>query len=639
MLKLLRTSIRRKFLAATIGTSLAALTIAAAALLIYDLSEYRRSSIEEIGTLAEVLGLASAPALMFRDPPSAEKVLQLLRAQPRVVAGRILDSRGEAFASYDAAKGPAAGKTLAVGSAGYAIEGGMIAISVPIVESGEPLGSVFLQSRYELDTRLAQYFGVLVAVTLVSLVVALLLSIWLRRTLTEPIVTLADATRRVVNDRDFSQRVRKTSEDELGELVESFNEMMAEVGRHSQALENSNRALGREVAERTAAEAALREADRRKDEFIAVLSHELRNPLSPIRNAVALMKARELDPLTEKARDIIDRQSHHLARLIDDLMDASRISQGKMELRLAQVTVAKVVNMAVESAQGQITSKKQSLEVRLPDEPVWLHADAARIAQVLGNLLNNASKYTDDGGHLAIEAQVGEGSVTIAVTDDGIGIPQDAQEDLFRMFSQIKAHRSRAGGGLGIGLALAKALVEKHNGRIEVQSAGPGQGSRFVVTLPASQVGEGSATERPASPGSAPAQHPLSILVADDVRDSVDSLSELLSGYGHKVTIARDGLEAFSQAARHRPDLAVLDIGMPGIDGYEVARRLRAEPWGWDMTLIALTGWGQREDQRAVRAAGYDFHMTKPTDVGRLLELVGQAASERNKRRNGAGGS
>jgi signal transduction histidine kinase/ActR/RegA family two-component response regulator len=515
-----------------------------------------------------------------------------------------------------------------MGEEGFAIDRGMIAVSVPIVENGEALGTVYLQARYEVGTRLAQYFGVLAAVTLASLLVALFLSIWLRRTLTDPIVTLAAATRRVVNDRDFSQRVAKTSSDELGELVESFNEMMAEVGRRSQALEDSNRALGREVAERTAAEAALREADKRKDEFIAVLSHELRNPLSPIRNAVALMKVREQDPVSTKARDIIDRQSHHLARLIDDLMDASRINQNKMELRLGEVSVTKVVSMAVESAQALVSAKKQSLEIHLPEEPVWLRADAARIAQVLGNLLNNASKYTDEGGHLRIDVRPQGDTVAIAVADDGIGIPAEAAAELFQMFSQIKAHRSRAGGGLGIGLALAKGLIEMHGGHIEAQSDGPGRGSRFVVTLPAAHVQVRAAEEPAAAFATVPALR-LTILVADDVRDSADSLSELLRGYGHTVVIARDGLEAVAQAARHRPDLAVLDIGMPGLDGYEVARRVRAEPWGWDITLIALTGWGQREDQRAVRTAGYDFHMTKPTDVERLLELVGQTASSK----------
>jgi signal transduction histidine kinase/ActR/RegA family two-component response regulator len=635
MFKMLHTSIRRKFLLATIGTSLVALTIASAALLIYDLAAYKRTSVAELGTLGEVIGLASAPALMFRDPPAAEKVLQLLRAQPRVLSGRILDVRGEPFAVYDAALAPGQRPTLKVGAEGYAIKDGVIAVLVPIVENNESLGSVFLEARYEVDSRLVQYFGVLASVTLVSLVVALLLSIWLRRTLTDPIVTLAGATRRVVNDRDFSQRVKKISDDELGELVESFNEMMAEVGRHSRALETSNQALGREVAERTAAEAALREADRRKDEFIAVLSHELRNPLSPIRNSVALLKARELDPTAAKARDIIDRQSHHLARLIDDLMDASRISQDKMELRLANVTVAKVVNMAVESAQTLITSRKQTLDVRMTEQPVWLHADAARIAQVLGNLLNNASKYTDEGGHIELEVKAAGGQVQIVVSDNGIGVPPEALAELFRMFSQVKAHRSRAGGGLGIGLALAKALVEKHGGRIEVMSEGPGRGSRFTVTLPEAKVQE--ATDTRGVPMPAQTRYSLTILVADDVADSVDSLAELLRGLGYEVVIARDGLEAFAQAERHRPDLAVLDIGMPGIDGYEVARRVRAQPWGWDVTLIALTGWGQREDQRAVRAAGFDFHMTKPTDVERLLEIVAQAAAAREKPRRGSG--
>jgi CheY-like chemotaxis protein len=242
--------------------------------------------------------------------------------------------------------------------------------------------------------------------------------------------------------------------------------------------------------------------------------------------------------------------------------------------------------------------------------------------------LNNASKYTDDGGRIKLEARLRAGSVEIVVGDDGIGIPADALTDLFRMFSQIKAHRSRSGGGLGIGLALAKALIQMHGGRIEAESEGAGLGSRFVVTLPTAESiclpgVEGRAPRVATQAGR------LTILVADDVRDSADSLSELLRGYGHDVVIARDGLEAFEKAGRHRPDLAVLDIGMPGLDGYEVARKVRSEPWGRKVTLIALTGWGQREDQRAVLSAGFNFHMTKPTDVERLLELVSQAASSR----------
>ena len=633
MLRVLQKSIRHKFLAATIGTSLAALTIAAAVLLIYDLRAYKASSVDELSTFAEIVGLASAPALTFRDPPSAERVLQLLRAQPRVVAGRVFDAQGRPFATYDP-YGSLPRPLLEVGSKGYAIEGDMLAVSLPVKVHDERLGTVFLQSRYEVGVRLMQYFGVLAAVILGSLGVALVLSIWLRRTLTDPIVNLAAATRRAVHDRDYSQRVARTSADELGELVESFNEMMAEIGRRSQALEDSNRALGHEVAERTAAEAALREADRRKDEFIAVLSHELRNPLSPIRNAVALMKVRDLDPASAKARDIIDRQSHHLARLIDDLMDASRINQNKMELRLDEVPLARVASMAAESAQAFIQSKRQELEIVLPEMPVWLRADAARIAQVLGNLLNNAAKYTDDGGRIRLEARVEGAEVSIVVSDNGIGIPRDALADIFRMFSQIKAHRSRSGGGLGIGLALAKGLIDMHGGRIEAHSDGAGLGSRFVVTLPAIEVRQEGAGEQGALFAAATAHDRLTILVADDVRDSADSLSELLRGFGHKVVVAADGLEAVAQATAHRPNLAVLDIGMPGIDGYEVARRIRAEPWGWDITLIALTGWGQREDQRAVRAAGYDFHMTKPTDVERLLELIAQAASRRARPRS-----
>jgi two-component system, sensor histidine kinase len=639
-LRTLRTSIRYKFVASAFGTSLAALAIAAVTLLLYDIDTYRKSSLDELVTIAEIIGVASAPALSFRDPQSAKQMLQLLRAHPRVVIGRISDVKGLEFALYEVDPGNKRAVPLNLGDERHAIKDDMIAVSIPVAANGEAIGSVFLQSRYEISTRLFQYLGVLLAVTIASLLAALLMSTRLQRTLTRPIVTLAQATRRVVNDRDFSQRVKKTSTDELGDLVDSFNEMMAEVGRRSEALQASNDALGHEVAERTAAEAALREADRRKDEFIAVLSHELRNPLNPIRNAVALMKSvGGTDQLITTARDIVDRQSGQLSRLIDDLMDASRISQGKMELRLAEVTLEKVVSMAVETAQALFDAKQQVLEVRLPDHPVLLNVDSARIAQVLGNLLNNASKYTDSGGHVVLAALSREGSVEISVTDDGIGLPEDAMPDLFRMFSQIQAHRSRSGGGLGIGLSLSRALVEMHHGTIAASSAGVGKGSRFVVTLPSTPTGPVSAKDLPATDSASREKTELNILIADDVPDAVDSLAALLSAFGHTVSIARDGNEALAQAQQLRPDLAVLDIGMPGLNGYEVAQKIRIEPWGAAMTLIALTGWGQEKDKLAVKEAGFDHHMVKPTDLARLLELIqGAAPATRRLERDGLKG-
>lgn len=620
-------SIRIKFLAATIGTSLVALVIASTALLIYDVREYKRATVDELSTLAHVVGLASGPALKSLDSAGAEKVLQSLLGQPRVMTGVVYDGDGRELARYSAT-GQQATPQLVIGSDGYAAGDGTIAVAVRAREGAQTLGSVYLQARFEIGSRLSQYFGVLAAVTMGSLIIALLLSVWLRRTLTDPIVTLANAAKRVIHERDFSQRVKKTSDDELGELVESFNSMLAEVGRRSDELHEANKALAHEVSERTAAEAALREVDRRKDEFIAVLSHELRNPLSPIRNAVALLNSREQDPVSAKARDIIDRQSNQLARLIEDLMDASRISQNKMELRLDEVSLTKVAGMAIESTQALLASKKQSFTLDLPREDIMLHADAARISQVLANLLSNASKYTDAGGALELRARAQRGTVAIEVSDNGTGIPPEALGGLFQMFSQVKVHRAQAGGGLGIGLALAKGLVEMHGGRIEAFSEGLGQGSRFVVTLPASRAGEASHPRlAPLTPDMT--VHPLRILVADDVPDSVDSLSALLRAYGNTVFVASDGLEALEQAGRHRPDLAVLDIGMPGLDGQEVARRIRAEPWGRGTALIALTGWGQADDKRAVFDSGFDFHMTKPTDISRLLQIVGEVAAAR----------
>jgi signal transduction histidine kinase/ActR/RegA family two-component response regulator len=620
MFRSLRRSIRHKFLATIVGTSIAALLSTVAALLIYDLGNYKETSIKEMTTLAEVIGLASSPALTFSDPEHADRVLTLLRAQPRVNSGIIFDAKGAMFATFsDGTRQD--NPPLEVDKGGFAVEGDRIAVSVSIVQNNEVLGKVYLQGRYEVASRLHNYLRVLIFVTVVSLLVAFLLSAWLRRTLTDPVVTLAVVTKRVMHEHDFSQRVKKTSDDELGELVDSFNEMIAELGQRSEALESTNLVLAQEVGVRTAAEAALREADQRKDEFIAVLSHELRNPLSPIRNAVAMLNARPGDQaVLAQARGIIDRQSRQLARLIDDLMDVSRIKEGKLELRLEEVELSEVVDQAVEASRDQINAKKQHLDISLPQQSVRLRADSARIAQVFGNLLGNASKYTDTGGHIRLQAQLTGHTVAVTITDDGIGIPPEALPDLFHMFSQVKIHRSRAAGGLGIGLALVKGLVEKHGGSVQAQSDGSGSGSRFTVFLPVTDtLPRAIPHDHPITAGNAT---PLRILVADDMRDSRDSLAMLLRRHGHEVHTAGSGEEALVQARTHRPELAILDIGMPDMTGYEVARRLRSEAWGPSMTLIALTGWGQRDDLAAAKNAGFDHHMTKPTDVERLLELL-----------------
>ena len=382
------------------------------------------------------------------------------------------------------------------------------------------------------------------------------------------------------------------------------------------------------VSASKAAEQALRAADRRKDEFVATLAHELRNPLAPIRNAVRILKARGLpDAQSEWATAVLERQVQLMARLLEDLLDVSRITRNKLELRTERVDLAAVVETAVETSRPVIDAGGHELTVTLPTESVYLEADATRLSQVFANLLNNAAKYTEDGGRVALTAARHDGDVVVSVKDSGIGIAAEVLPRVFDMFSQVTPTLLRSQGGLGIGLSLARGLVELHGGSIAVKSDGLGQGSEFVVRLPlaaAAPVGE------PARPGDGPPKAPPAcrILIVDDNRDSADSLAMLLRLMGHEVSTAYDGEQAVEVASAFRPDVALLDIGMPKLNGYEACRRIREQPWGRDMILVALTGWGQEEDRRRTRAAGFNQHIVKPVDLNALLPLLSSSSVE-----------
>jgi PAS domain S-box-containing protein len=366
----------------------------------------------------------------------------------------------------------------------------------------------------------------------------------------------------------------------------------------------------------------LRDADRRKDEFLATLAHELRNPLAPLRNAVQVMKLAAGDPAAvAKAREMMERQLGQMVHLIDDLMDVSRITRGKLQLRRERVDLASVVRGAVEVSRPGIEASAHRLAVALPPEPVFLDADPTRLTQVLSNLLTNAAKYTERGGHIQLTAARHGGEVVVSVSDTGIGIAPEHLPRLFEMFSQVSSALDRSQGGLGIGLALVRGLVEMHGGSVEARSGGLGRGSEFVVRLPAA---DGPATGQgpPPGGGTVPARTGRRVLVTDDNRDAADSLAVMLRLGGHEVHTAYDGHAAVEAAARLRPDVAVLDIGMPGMTGYEVARRIRSEPWGRAVVLVALTGWGQEEDKRRATEAGFDRHLTKPVDPAALDGLL-----------------
>jgi PAS domain S-box-containing protein len=366
----------------------------------------------------------------------------------------------------------------------------------------------------------------------------------------------------------------------------------------------------------------LREADRRKDEFLATLAHELRNPLAPLRNGLQVMKlSRNDSKAAEVSRDMMERQLSQMVRLIDDLLDVSRISRGKIQLQKQQIPIATVVQQAIETSRPLIDAFGHELIVHVPGETINVDADMTRLAQVFANLLNNAAKYTDRGGRITLRIDRQGNEVVVSVRDTGVGIPPRMLPQLFEMFVQVDRSLERSQGGLGIGLSLVKRLVELHGGTVKALSAGPGRGSEFIVRLPVLHAVTPVETS-PATNGNSAGHTRRRILVVDDNRDSAASLAMMLDLLGNETRTAHDGEEALSAAAAFRPDMILLDIGMPKLNGYEAARRIRTEPWGKAVVLVALTGWGQDEDRRRSAEAGFNFHLVKPVDPEELGKLL-----------------
>ena len=432
-------------------------------------------------------------------------------------------------------------------------------------------------------------------------------------------------------------------------VLRSKVSVFAELHRKGRALEVANRALVAEVAERRRAEvrlgdlndtldrrvtertnalllreAQLQDANRRKDEFLATLAHELRNPLAPVRNAVHVLRLKGETPDVQWAASLIDRQVQAMSRLIDDLMDVSRINQGKIELRLQRVELADVLRDAIETAQPLIDECRHVLALNLPAGSLPIRADHDRLAQVFMNLLNNAAKYMDPGGTIHVDVRKLGDQVELSVKDSGIGIAAERLGGVFEMFSQVEAALSRSRGGLGIGLALTRQLVEMQGGSVEPRSAGLGHGSEFIVRLPLLQEGQPEVQAGPGlvEPAARSQAAQLRILVADDNKDAAETLGMLLEVMGHSVRNVHDGEAAVREAAAFAPQVVLLDIGMPKVNGYEAARQIRAGPGGAAMTLVAITGWGQPDDLRKSREAGFDRHLVKPVDPDVLAELL-----------------
>jgi two-component system, sensor histidine kinase len=611
VLSAIRRSLRMKVVSIVLLTTLAALLVSTFVLLTYEVENYGEFLVSDSITQADILAGISAPALQFDDPATAKTNLELLSNRPGIRAAAIYTPDGELFATYSREPGE---HFPPLGPTGARIDSGTLTLFHPVVQNDAVLGTVYLQSSYDVGARLEDYLVILISVLAVSLLVATLISLALAGNVTGPVRAITDVARQVIERRDFTLRAQRTTEDEIGVLVDSVNAMLAEVGRRADALETSNRALQQETEERRGAEAALRVADQHKNEFLATLAHELRNPLAPMVNALRLIQTPSADPgQAKRAHGMLDRQLKQMIRLVDDLLDVSRITSGKLAVRKQPVELAAVVQSAVDTARPLLDERRHVLAVHLPSQPVYLQADAVRLSQVFSNLLNNAAKYSEPGGTVSLSAAVSGGTVRVRVDDAGIGISAEMLPTIFDMFTQGDGSIERSPTGLGVGLALAKRLIELHGGSIDARSDGVGKGSSFVVTLP---VMAALAAERggAAAPVEVLAKRPRRILLVDDNVDFATSLALLLQSGGHDVRVAHDAEQALEVARDLKPEVGFLDLGLPKVSGYDLARALRAQPESAGCVLVAVSGWGQARDRLRSQEAGFSLHLVKPVE-------------------------
>ena len=492
-------SIRLRVMFLMIATTFVALLVTAISLVLYDISYYRNAWLSDLTTQANLVGRASAPALAFDDSAAAAKNLELLAVRPRIVAAALYARQGGLVARYVRPDEDFAPFPSGAPADGYRIQNARVWMVQPVSDPTGRVGTVYIEAKYELSRRVWSYLAIIGMVLALSLLVAGVLSYRLQATFTGPLLAMTDVSHQVQSKRDYSLRVKKTTRDEIGDLVDTFNGMLEEVGQRTRALEESNRSLQHEMTVRHEAEQALRAADQRKDEFLATLAHELRNPLAPIRNALELLRRRPDDPeVSGTAREIMERQLRQLVRLVDDLLDVSRITRGSLTLRREPVALERVIQNALDVAQPLIEGRGQRFIVSLPGHPVVLDADLARLSQAILNLLDNAAKFTPQGGTVSLEAREEEGALVLAIADNGVGIPREKLPEIFEMFAQLDRTHERPYSGLGVGLSLARRLVELHGGTLAAESQGAGRGSRFTIRLPVLPA--------PAADGFAPAR-------------------------------------------------------------------------------------------------------------------------------------
>jgi signal transduction histidine kinase len=607
MFALLRSSLSAKILAVVLVSTFTALVVSTVALLIYEVNNYRAFLRSDLQTQADILARTIAPALAFDNAEDAGAALALLDRRPSFEAAAIYDSDGAILATYSredrSRDWPEARRVDEI-----RVEDASLVLFHPMIESGNRLGTIYLRARYDIGARARAYLLILVSVMGVALIAAGLISVAVMGSVTGPVQSVTRIARRVIEERDFSHRAARTSDDEVGVLVDAFNAMLYEVGART---------------------AELRDANRRKDEFLATLAHELRNPMAPMLNSLSLLRGTSIGTDgAQRGLRILERQLAQLVRLVDDLLDVSRVTSGKLMIRKQIVRLSEIVRSAVETVEPQLDARSQTLGIDLPEHEVYVSADASRLAQVLGNLLNNAIKFSGPGADIALTVEANAEWVRIDVADRGAGISADELDGVFEMFSQGDASGAHGQAGLGVGLALARQLTELHDGTIVAASEGPGRGAVFTVTIPrAEKPAASSAMDE--QPDAAGLLRSLRILLVDDNADFASSLALLLGALGHDVRVANDGRQALAIARDFEAEVAILDIGLPDIGGHELAQRLK-EAGNGELVLIAISGWGQESDKQRSREAGFDLHLVKPVDYLTIQEALRDLLGEVN---------
>ncbi|MDR7150667.1 signal transduction histidine kinase/ActR/RegA family two-component response regulator [Hydrogenophaga palleronii] len=615
------TSLREQLVRAAVLTTLVVVLLNAVALLTYEWLAYRKAWVANIETTAKLMADASVSALQLKDHKSAQKTLGMLHSKPQIQAASLYDLAGVPFASFS--RTSVLVEDQGIGKDALfepTFSGTTLKISYPIERDGELFGTLHLTAQHDIWTKLADFSVILLLSNGLSILVAGFLFGRLQRHVMAPMETMTQVAQDVISSHNWSLRAPPTAYRDVGQLVDAFNSLLSEC-------ENRTNDLQQEAESRREIEQQLRQADRQKNEFLATLAHELRNPLAPMTNALALLQIPNAPAGTQdRAVLVLERQLRHMVRLIDDLLDASRISTGQLSLTPQPLDVAALVHVAVEEAEMLAEQKGISLRLHPTTDALQVEGDPIRLAQVFTNLLNNACRYTPTGGKVDVHMVSEHGSVFVFVQDTGVGVDPTMQERIFDLFEQADKSLERGNVGLGVGLSLSRQIVELHKGQLTMTSEGQGRGSCFVVQLPRLQT----LREPTVINADARAVHlrRLQILIADDNVDLAESFAELLRASGHQVEVAHDGEAALHMARTRVPDIALLDIGMPKRDGYEVARQLRRSEDTREILLVAISGWGLETDKAIAEQAGFDHYLVKPVEPAELVNILVEAFVE-----------